>query len=287
MNGQQIIGIDLGGTNARAGILQDHSLDDIRSVRINSAGAKEEVIGELFELIDSLISPKVNAIGIGVPSVVDAEKGIVYDVVNIPSWKEVYLKDILEGRYHRPVFVNNDANCFALGEKYFGEKDSARSMVGLIIGTGMAAGIIIDDCLHAGPNCGAGELGMIDYRDHNYEYYASGQYFENVHHLKGEEVFHKAQSGDQCALEIFNEFGVYLGNAIKTILYAFDPERVVLGGGVSQAYTYFQQTMWKRIHTFAYPNSLEDFRVEVSELDHSGVLGAAALYYDSQERVSH
>ena len=76
------------------------------------------------------------AIGIGVPSVVDREKGIVYNVVNIPHWEEVHLKEILEARFSVPVYVDNDANCFALGERIFGDGKTVDNFVGLTVGYG-------------------------------------------------------------------------------------------------------------------------------------------------------
>ena len=282
MNGKKVMGIDLGGTNARAGIIDNDVLGEVRSVRIHSDGTVDDVMSDLFGLVDKSIDSSVEAIGIGVPSVVDVDEGIVYDVQNIPSWKEVHLRELMEDRYSLPVLVNNDANCFALGEKYFGKGKGAHSMIGLIIGTGMGAGLVVNDHLYAGPNCGAGEFGMVDYLDQYYEYYASGQFFEHVHRTAGEKVFKSASQGDQTALEIFEELGVHIGNAIKMILYTFDPELVILGGSVSQAYPYFEKSMWRRIRTFAYSKSLEKFRIEISELQNCGVLGAAALYYDSR-----
>ncbi|HXS56133.1 MAG TPA: ROK family protein, partial [Hanamia sp.] len=151
-----ILGIDLGGTHVRAGVVSDAHLENIVSVCIPASGTVQEVLEVMYELIDPLINENITAVGIGVPSVVDIEKGIVYDVQNIPSWKEVHLKKLLEDRYHVPVSVNNDANCFALGEKYFGKGKNALSMIGLTIGTGLGAGIIINNKLYAGVNCGAG-----------------------------------------------------------------------------------------------------------------------------------
>ena len=284
MNGKKVIGIDLGGTNVRSGIINNGKLDDVASVRIHSDGSAEEVMQDLFGLLDKAVDPSVEAIGIGVPSVVDVEKGIVYDVVNIPSWKEVHLKELLEARYHIPVLVNNDANCFALGEKYFGKGQDAHSMIGLTIGTGMGAGVIINDRLYAGSNCGAGEFGMVAYMDKYYEYYASGQFFQNIHRTTGEKVYQKVLEGDQTAMEIFEELGVHIGSAITMILYTYDPELIILGGSVSGAYGYFEKSMWRRINTFAFPKSLEKFRIEVSELENGGVFGAAALYYDYRKR---
>ena len=276
----KVIGIDLGATNIRAGLVQGSVIANIQSNRINSAGSVEDVLADFYTLIDVLIDAEVRAIGVGVPSVVDLAKGIVYDVQHIPSWKEVPLKTILEAKYKIPVFVNNDANCFALGEYHFGKGNGIENMIGLTIGTGLGAGAIVNKHLFAGPNCGVGEFGMVDYLDHNYEYYASGQYFSHVYQLNGEAVFEKAKSGDLIAQQYYAELGTHLGNAIKLIMYTYDASYIVLGGSVRHAYAYFQKTMWERIHTFAYAHSVANLKIELSELENAGILGAAGLYLD-------
>jgi len=229
MTEPKVIGIDLGATNIRAGLVQGSVIANIQSKRINSAGSVEDVLADFYTLIDMLIDAEVRAIGVGVPSVVDLAKGIVYDVQHIPSWKEVPLKTILEAKYKIPVFVNNDANCFALGEYHFGKGNGIENMIGLTIGTGLGAGAIVNKHLFAGPNCGVGEFGMVDYLDHNYEYYASGQYFSHVYQLNGEAVFEKAKSGDLIAQQYYAELGTHLGNAIKLIMYTYDASYIVLG----------------------------------------------------------
>src|SRR6185437_13474950 len=276
------IGIDLGGTHVRAGVVSEGRLENIASVRIPSDGSVDEVLRVIFQLVDPLIDGNIKAIGIGVPSVVDVEKGIVYDVQNIPSWKVVELKKLMEERYRLPVLINNDANCFALGEKYFGKGQKAHSLIGLTIGTGLGAGIIINDKLYPGLNTGAGEFGCVDYLDKYYEYYASGQFFENCYNTNGEVVFQKAQSGDPLSIMILEELGTHIGNAIKMILYTYCPELIILGGSISKSYSFFEKRMWERIHTYIYSNTLEHFHLEISELENGGVLGAAALYYDQQ-----
>jgi len=277
-----IIGIDLGGTHVRAGIVSEGHLGNIDSARIPATGSVEEVLKVMYQLIDPLVNENIKAIGIGVPSVVDIANGIVYDVQNIPSWKEVHLKKLLEDRYHLQVLVNNDANCFALGEKYFGKGKNAHSLIGLTIGTGMGAGIIINDKLYAGLNTGAGEFGNVDYLDKYYEYYASGQFFENCYQTNGEVVFQKAQSGDPLSIMILEELGTHIGNAIKMILYTYCPELIILGGSISKSYSFFEKTMWERIHTYVYSNTLDHFHLEISNLENSGVFGAASLYYAQQ-----
>src|SRR5208282_2399585 len=109
---KNIIGIDLGGTSIRVGLVSNYKLVNVQSCSTPSQGSKEEVLDAICSLIEYFLDQSVGSIGIGVPSIVDVEKGIVYDVVNIPAWNEVHLKEILEKRYHIPVFVNNDANCF-------------------------------------------------------------------------------------------------------------------------------------------------------------------------------
>jgi len=278
---EAIIGIDLGATNIRGAVVRQQNLSEIASQRIHSNGTEEEVLNDVFALTDKLITDEINAIGIGVPSVVDVEEGIVYDVQYIPSWKEVQLKKHMEARYKIPVFVNNDANCFALGEYYFGKGKGYNSMIGLTVGTGVGAGIIINKKLYAGKNCGAGEFGTVDYLDKIYEYYCSGSFFENVYGLKGEFVFEQAKNEDVQALNLYSELGTHLGNCIKMIIYTYDPELIILGGSVRHAYTYFEETMWKQIKTCVYTKSAERLTIEISSLHNSGILGAAALYFDA------
>lgn len=282
MTHKHVIGIDLGATNIRGAVVNDKDLSEIISRRIKRKGTEEQVLEDVYSLIDVLMDKNIKAIGIGVPSVVDVKKGIVYDVIHIPSWKEVHLKEILEARYKLPVFINNDANCFALGEHYFGKGQGITDMIGLTIGTGLGAGIVINNHLYAGRNCGAGEFGMVDYLEKNYEYYASGSFFHNVHGLSGELVYKKAKKGDEESLRLYAELGKHLGNAIKMIMYTYDTELIILGGSVALAYHFFEKEMWERINTFEFPKSIGNLKIETSALANSGILGAAALYYDSE-----
>lgn len=281
MSHDMVIGIDLGGTNVRAGLINNDKIADLVSTRVNSSGTLEQVLAQVFALTDKIITDQVKAIGIGVPGLVDLNKGVVYDVVNIPSWREVHLKCLMEDRYNLPVLINNDANCFALGEHYFGKGKGKSSMIGLTIGTGLGAGIILNNKLYAGPNCGAGEFGMVDYLDKYYEYYASGQFFQNVYQLDGQEVFKRASQGDKEALKMYEEMGTHLGSAIKMILYTYDAELIIIGGSLKNAWNYYAHKMWERIKTFAFTRPIERLRIELSELEHPGVLGAAALHYDT------
>ncbi|XWN37255.1 MAG: ROK family protein [Balneola sp.] len=275
-----LIGIDLGGTNVRAARILGNRIETLISEPISGSENAELLINQIIKMISSLWNPNVEAIGMGVPSVVDVKKGIVYDVQNIPSWKEVPLKKILESEFDKPVFINNDANCFVLGEKYFGSAKNYETVVGLILGTGFGSGLIFNNVLYSGSNCGAGEVGMLPYKDSIFEHYCSGQFFEIHKKTTGEELFKKAKEGNIEALEAYNEFGTHLGNAVKAIVYAYDPEVIVLGGSVSKAFSLFQNSMYKELEDFAYLNSIRNLKIKTTERESVAVLGAAALVLD-------
>jgi glucokinase len=278
MGVETIVGLDIGGTNIRGGLVQGDKLTTIVSRKVNAMGTVEQVLHQLFLVADELVNDSVSGIGIGIPGLVDLESGVVFDVVNIPSWKEVALQKRMQERYKIPVLINNDANCFALGEFHFGKGRGCNSMVGLTIGTGLGSGLILNKKLYAGQHCGAGEFGMIDYMDKCYEYYASGQYFSNVYRTDGEIVFKRAEEGDQRAIKMYEEMGMHLGNAIKMILYALDIELIIFGGSVRHAYPYFSKTMWQQIKSFVFQKTSRSLKIEISELENSGILGAASLH---------
>jgi len=272
------IGIDLGGTNIRAGWVSGDELIHLESKRIDMMQSEETVIDAIFELIGSHSHQEVEGIGIGVPSVVDTEKGIVYDVQNLPGWEEVHLKSITEERFNLPVRVNNDANCFALGEYYFGKGKPFDSLIGLNIGTGFAGGIIIHGRLYEGNNCGAGEFGTIPFKDTILEHYCGGLFFEREHRRSGEKLAEKANKGDIRARAAYQEYGRYVGFAMKSILYNYDPEAIIMGGSVSKSYSLFKDSMMEELDDFAYPKTLDNLTIEVSDKENIAIFGAAALF---------
>lgn len=278
-----VIGIDLGGTKVLSSKIRNGKIVAKSKLDVPRNGTEIEVLEVLFQSIDKIINNDVSGIGIGVPSVVAIEKGIVYDVQNIPSWKEVHLGNILKERYNIPVFVNNDANCFAAGEKYFGKALNNDHAACVIIGTGMAAGLILNGKLYNGQNCGAGEFGMIPYLEHNFEYYASGQFFQNCHNISGEDLFKEAKKGNVQALEIYSEYGRHLGNGINAILYAIDPEIIILGGSVSKSFEFFRASLLEQIKTLAYSTVVENIKIECSTNPEIAVLGAASLIFNDKD----
>ena len=286
MNDKSILGIDLGGTNIRVGKVCETKIVDLYSGRISSNGSKIKVVNEVLTSVKNCFDDSVIGIGVGVPSVVDVEKGIVYDVQNIPSWKEVSLKSIMEKEFKVPVYINNDANCFVVGENYFGQGKEYHNIVGLIIGTGLGAGIYLNDKLYLGANCGSGEFGMLPYKDGCFEDYCSGHFFIRKYKSSGEDIFYKAKKGDKKSLQIFREFGLHIGNVISAVVFSIDPEIIILGGSVSKAYKYFKKGMMISLKDFPYKNSIKKLKVVVSNLEHIAILGAAALFYENRGATS-
>ena len=275
------IGVDLGGTNMRAGrIVGDRLVAQGSAPTPKDAADCEETLEALIEVIRSVWDESVVAIGIGVPSVVDREKGIVYNVVNIPHWEEVHLKEILGACFSVPVYVDNDANCFALGERIFGEGKTVDNFVGLTLGTGLGGGIIQNGKLLAYANCGSGEFGMIPYQGQILEYFCSGSYFMNVWGVDGKEMYTRAMRKDEQALEAYRQLGVHVAAAIKIVVLTVDPEMIVFGGSATAAHELFEESMYEDLKDFAYPNSIKNLKIRFSKLENPGLFGAASLCYD-------
>ncbi|NBC05187.1 MAG: ROK family protein [Bacteroidetes bacterium] len=273
------IGIDFGATNIRAGLVKDGKIQSLKKRRLPEDKSVDSILSAMVEMIES-VDDGIQKVGIGVPSVVDSEKGIAYDVTNIPGWDEVPLKQQLEKETGKQVFINNDANCFALGEYYFGERKWKKNLIGLVIGTGFAGGAIIDGKIYEGRNCGAGEFGMIPYKNSILEHYCSGQFFSRQLGLIGEEVYKQALAGDRKAIKTFEVLGIHIAEAIKIVLYTFDPDSIVLGGGISKTFDIFKDAFYKGLETYGFPSSLKNIEITISKTDHVAVLGAAALTTD-------
>jgi glucokinase len=276
-----VLGVDLGGTSVTVGAVVGESVQRVSTRRISAQAAEEVVLSEVIDTIAELFDDSVRGIGCGVPSVVDVSTGVVYDVENIPSWREVPLRAALEQRFGVPSYVNNDANAYVVGEHVFGKGRGFRHVVGMTLGTGLGVGVITNGTLYAGANCGAGELGVMPHKEHTVEAYAAGQFFPRECGVSGEVAYRRARAGDPEALGWFESYGGELGDAIMIVLYAFDPEAVILGGSISVAFDLFERGMRERLRSFAYPHVVQRLVIEPSELENAAVLGAAALFYDA------
>ena len=271
------IGIDLGGTNMRVGLIDGATLVNSVIEPCPSKGTEEEVLCQLKRQIAQLMSPMVTSIGIGVPSVVDSVQGIVYNVANIPSWKEVHLKELLEQEFGIPVAVNNDANCFALGVWKYGEGKGTKDMVGLTMGTGIGSGIVINGHLYNGVNTGAGEIGSLPFKDADYEFYCSSRFFSHLHGDSGVNFADRARNGDHQALAVWQEFGENVGELIKAVMFTYAPEAIIIGGGISSAFPLFETAMRASLDTFPYPANVTATRIITSTMPHAAIIGASLL----------
>ncbi|MBR3485913.1 MAG: ROK family protein [Bacteroidales bacterium] len=273
------LGIDIGGTNIVFGLFgEDGQLVRTSSIRSFARDASlESTLQSLQDRIGKFLTPDVKSIGIGVPSALDRETGVVYNAVNIPSWKNVPLKQILEAHFHVPVRLNNDANCFALGAYRHFAEEKPQSFVGVTLGTGVGLGIVIAGELYNGHNTGAGEIGCIRYLDADLETYCSSPFFTR----KGttcKKAAEAAAQGDPQALALFREVGGHIGNLVATILYAYDPEMLVLGGGISRAFPYFKDRMKACLEKdFIYPETLKRIKIRQLDNDEIALIGAAYL----------
>lgn len=278
----KIVGVDVGGTKISAGLVEEGKIIRESTIATPWDRPQYEVVQALYQVIDEVFDPAVAGIGIGVPGLVDLQENIVLDVANIPSWEAVPLAELVSEYFNKKVYVNNDANCFALGEKYYGKGKPYANFVGLIIGTGMGAGIIINHHLYPGRLCGAGEFGNIYYRDKTIETFASGQFFRDKG-IDGKLLFKRASIGDPVALRLFEELGKHIGRAVANILFALAPEAIIFGGSVSKGFKFFGDTMNEFLEeNFPYHRLYNQLVIELSDEENMGILGAASLLLDIQ-----
>jgi len=276
-----IVGVDLGGTKVSAGAVAESVIQKAHSQRISAGESEAVVLGEIMQSIDEVFSHQVEGIGVGVPSIVDLDTGLIYDVENIPSWKRVPLKARLEERYGVPVVVNNDANAFAVGEHVFGRGRGYRNLVGITLGTGMGTGVIIGGRLYSGGNCCAGEIGSIPHKGLTVEDFCAGRFFLREAGIDGGIVYSRAREGDPEAVGLFQRFGSELAFAVTVALYAYDPEAIIMGGSISAAFDLFQESLWSGLTGFDYSHVVDRLVIAPSELPNGAVMGAAALFVEA------
>lgn len=276
MKNTTIIGVDLGGTNMRAGRIENGVLTKVSSKPVPKTDDANIVLDLLIDTISSVLTDEVVAVGIGIPGILDKNTGVIFDMANIPSWKEIELKKELNTHFDLPIYLDNDANCFARGENIFGKAKGVENVVGLTLGTGMGAGVIINGKLHSGLMCGAGEVGELPYLNANYEKYCSGQYFRDIRNTTGEEVFNKAESGDVNAIDVFESYASHLAKAIEMVILTYAPDKIVLGGSVSKSKKHFEKLVLQYLSKTDYRNIPE---IEYSNLENSAIFGAASLCF--------
>ncbi|UII25417.1 ROK family protein [Fulvivirga maritima] len=278
MSNKTLVGVDIGGTSINIGLVEAGQLIKKLKVATPAQEAKEVVIKALLDGIENIkAGHEVQGIGIGVPGLLDAKQGIIYDLVNIPSWDEVHLAKEVSEHFGIEVFLANDANCFVVGEKIYGKGNKYNSIAGVTLGTGLGMGFVFNEQLHSGIMSAAGEVGAIPYMLHNYEHYCSGKFFTREFGLDGNVVFQKALDGHAVSKGIFKQFGLHLGHLFKYLLHIVAPEAIFIGGSIKDAYPFFSDAMWEVLHTFPYKRVVDNLIVEKSEMNDVAIMGAAAV----------
>lgn len=274
--GYVVIGIDLGGTKMY-GAVSDLGGEIICEHTIGEHGTTDEesyqsLVGLIQYLIDTCGYDRksIRGIGVGAPGITHSREGVVVWAPSL-NWRNFPLKERLNKHFGLPVNVDNDVNLAALGEFWFGAGDQFNNMVFIAIGTGIGAGIILDGVVYRGSHEAAGEIGYLlpgrQYLGKRYEGFgafetlASGtgiadrakEVLSALHpdrplaDVTAETVFAAYRQGEHWAKQVFDETVDYLALGISAVSVLFDPELIVIGGGVAGAADVMIQPILERI----------------------------------------
>ncbi len=287
-----VVGIDFGGTKIKFGLVLENGtiLGETLTIPTNSSRRGDEIVGSMIEGIERIVQDselsiqKIKGIGIGSPGPLDLKKGIILKAPNLPTLHFFPLKQTLENYFNLPVAINNDANCFVLGEACFGSAKNASIVCGATLGTGFGFGIVIDHNIFEGSTGTAAEVWRSPYADRNFEDYGSARAIIRVYQqitdqeLDAKEIFILAQENDQDALAAWTEFGVHLGKILAIITNVLDPDIIVIGGSVSHAWQFFYNSLIENLYENINQAPREHLQVVRAALgDNAGLMGAAAL----------
>ena len=305
--GQAVIGVDLGGTNLRTALLSANGdILDKRKEPTRAADGWKKVVARLIDNITRQREIAVQrglhvmAVGVGAPGVIRMDKGIVVKSPNFPDWNNLPLRDELEKALRIPVTIENDANAAAIGEQWRGAGRGIDSMILLTLGTGVGGGIILNNNIWQGADGMAGEIGHMtlipDGRPCGcgntgcLEMYASARgivrsYREalgmtessQASEVTSAEIYEAARNGNAVALRVMKDMGRLLGIGIANLINIFNPQMIVLGGGVKDAWDLFIGATHEEIMRRAFQVPAERTRIVPSLLgDDAGMIGAAA-----------
>lgn len=315
--GSMLIGVDLGGTNLRTALLtKDGAVLEKHKESSRASDGHEKVLQRLIENIKRLRDRcardgfELTAVGVGAPGVIDIERGVVVKSPNFPDWNNLPLKSELEGVLQVPVFIENDANAAALGEQWRGAGKGIGSMILITLGTGVGGGIVLEGRIWHGADGMAGEIGHMTVLPEGrtcgcgnagcLEMYASARGITKNYHealarqgqrapseVTSRMVFDAAQRGDETALGAMREMGRFLGIGIANLVNIFNPEMVVIGGGVREAWPLFIETTRAEVQKRAFAVPARRVKLVPSELgDDAGMVGAAAAALQKLGQVS-
>lgn len=266
---KKVIAVDIGGTNLRVSVVKNNKI--LTYVKKDTPRNKKDFLKELYSTIDELMSKDVKAIGVGSPG--PLKDGIIKNPPNIPL-RNFNVKKELEKRYKRKVVLENDAHCVAIAEARLGCRK--RNFIVLTFGTGIGGGIVINGKLYTGQGY-AGELGHILIHG---EKYFEDMWKESRKYIKenfGENILMKdlVKMNTREASLILDEISSYVGQGIGSVINIFDPEIIVLNGGMKEA----GNVLLDKIKKEAKRYSILPHQTPMiwSKLNHPGTLGASLL----------
>ncbi len=318
-----VIGIDIGGTNLVVGAVAADGTRVVgaHSQPTNPSRGADAVIESLVAmgrqtlgaLAVEVPSARVLGLGIGAPGPLDTRRGVVLLTPNL-GWVDMPLRDRLSEGLGLPASLDNDANCAILGECWVGAARGATHVIGITIGTGIGGGIVLDGRLHHGVADCAGEVGhiTIDLDGRlcgcgNYgclEAYASGPAIArraterlnegddsvllqlvdgDLSRVTAQTVYEAAHAGDPVALDVVRDTAHYLGAGIANLLNIFNPDHVVIVGGVTRAGDSLFEPLRREVARRAFKPAVRSCQIIPGTLDGlAGVYGAARAFLDQQ-----
>lgn len=307
------IGIDVGGTNIKVGLVNDngeivlkHSVPTPKDTAENFKNALENAVEELLKKADFDVD--VKAVGIGVPGIVDRENGVLVFSDKIP-YGNLNARELFGKKYNAPVCVENDANCAAFGE--FSVTEGQKDFVFVTLGTGVGGGIVIDGNLYTGLNGVAAEIGHITThaggrdcscgRKGCLEAYASvtalidftkeisDQLNIDPSKITGKTAFEEAKKGNAAALKVRDRWIEEVGIGVASIVNVFQPDEVVIGGAISKEGSVLLDPIRKYVAENDYSAgdpSLPKTKINLSRIrEDAGAIGAALLGKKYREQV--
>ena len=294
MTQNKVIGIDFGGTKIKFAVVSESGKilgEEILLATESNRPAKQivETMKDGIKKATASAGLEINAldgIGIGSPGPLDLKNGIILDTPNLPTMRNFPLKKEISNHFRLPVELNNDGNCFVLGEAFFGAAKNAEIACGVTLGTGFGCGIVFHRKIFVGSTGTAAEVWCCPYADSNFEEYGSGRTVVRIFEKKtGEKldakyIFQLAQKKDQNAIDTFAEFGYNLGRIIAIMVNLLDPDVFVIGGSISNAWEFFEADLIKNLHQNINDAPRKHVQVHQASLaDNAGLLGAAALLF--------